>query len=115
MSAGDYFELRRVLLSMENFAMRQCLALAILAISSSRTFAITCHGNYQVVAGNEISTPYCRDNALAAVARQYGYRVSDAEIRNNPSRKEEVCRALRDDNRVYTACAEVIPYGSGGS
>lgn len=93
--------------------MRPLIAFAMLAISPSVAFAITCHGNYQVVNGEEISTPFCRDNALAAVARQYGYSVSDAEMRNNPSRKEEICRALRNDNRVYTACAEVVPYGGG--
>jgi hypothetical protein len=104
---------RRIPLSTGSVIMRQFLAFAVLVISSSGAFAITCHGNYQVVNGDEISTPFCRDNALAAVARQYGHNVSDAEMRNNPSKKEEICRALRDDTRVYTACAEVIPYGGG--
>jgi hypothetical protein len=104
---------RRIPLSTGSVIMRQFLAFTVLVISSTGAFAITCRGNYQVVNGDEISTPFCRDNALAAVARQYGYSVSDAEMRNNPSRKEEICRALRQDNRVYTACAEVVPYGGG--
>jgi hypothetical protein len=94
--------------------MRQFTVFTILTVAgSSPAFAITCHGNYQVVNGDEISTPFCRDNALADIARKYGYKVSDSEMRNNPSRKEEICRALRDDIRIYTACAEVIPYGGG--
>ena len=96
--------------------MRQVVLLAVFAsLAASPAAAITCNGNFQVVNGQEISTPFCRDNALAAVARQYGYKISDKEMRNNPSRKEEICRALRDDNEVYTACAEVIPYGGGGN
>ena len=75
--------------------------------------AITCHGDYQVVNGQEISAPFCRDNALAAVARESGFHVSDAEIRNNPAKKEEVCRYLRSDIRVHTACAEVLPNDGG--
>jgi hypothetical protein len=95
--------------------VRTILMSAFLVFGSPAAFAIVCHGNYQVVNGEEISTPFCRDNELAAVARGYGFHVTDSEMRNNPSKKEEICRSLRDDNRVYTACAEVVPYGSGGS
>ncbi len=95
--------------------MRRLIVPAFLLLASGTSaFAITCHGNYQVVAGQEISTPYCRDNELAAVARQYGYPDSNATIRNNPSRKEEICRAINRDIRVQTACADVFPSGSGG-
>ena len=57
-----------------------------LAIASPAS-AITCHGDYQVVNGQEISTPFCRDNALADVARQTGFRVSDCRNQKQ-SRKE---------------------------
>jgi hypothetical protein len=60
--------------------------------------------------GQPISTPYCRDNyLLASVARKYGFKVSDAAIRNNPSRKEEICRYIGSDIRVQTASEEVLP------
>ncbi len=96
--------------------MRRFSVFAILSLATAApAMAITCHGNYQVVNGQDLSTPFCRDNALADVARQFGFHVSDAEIRNNPARKEEVCRTLRDDIRVYTACAEVIPSGGDGN
>ena len=84
-------------------------ALAIASPVSS----ITCHGDYQVVNGQEISTPFCRDNALASVARQAGFHISDSAIRNNPAKKEEVCRYLGSDIRVYTACEEVLPDDGG--
>ncbi len=80
---------------------------------ASPALAITCHGNFQVVNGEEISTPFCRDNALAAVAREAGYRVTDAEMRKNPSRKEEICLRLRSDIRVHPACDDVLPDGGG--
>lgn len=93
--------------------MRRFIPFVLAVTSVSPAFAITCHGNYQVVNGQEISTPYCRDNALAAVARASGFHVSDSTIRNSPARKEEICRYLRGDIRVETACEEVLPDGGG--
>lgn len=65
---------------------------------------IVCRGDYQLVQGNLISTPYCADNYVAEVARKYGMRVSDAEIRNNPNKKREVCRFIGHDIRVSEHC-----------
>ncbi len=81
-------------------------------LAASPAFAITCHGEYQVVSGQEISTPFCRDNALGALARKRGFDISDASIRNYPGRKSELCRFLRYDIEAQTACAEVSP-GNG--
>ena len=89
------------------------LFFAVALAVASPASAITCHGDYQVVNGQEISTPFCRDNALADVARQTGFRVSDSEIRNNPAKKQEVCRYLRSDIRVHVACEEVLPDDGG--
>ena len=60
-----------------------------------------------------ISTPYCRDNALAAVARTYGYRELRLDSSQQSIAKEELCRQLNSDIRVQTACADVIPGGDG--
>jgi hypothetical protein len=68
---------------------------------------------YQVVNGQEISTPFCRDNALAALARGYGFNVSDAAIRNSPERKQEACRWIGSDIRARPACDEMLPYDGG--
>ncbi|RUP07893.1 hypothetical protein [Hyphomicrobium sp.] len=89
---------------------RLCLmTVAVLAAAASSASAIECDEDYQIVQGRPVSTPYCRDNYLAAVARTYGYKVSDSTIRNNPSRKEEICRFIGSDIRVHTACEEVLP------
>jgi hypothetical protein len=85
------------------------LTVAALTAATGSAGAIECNEDYQIVQGRPISTPYCRDNNLAAVARSYGYRISDATLRNNPARKEEVCRFIGSDIRVQTACAEVLP------
>jgi len=65
-----------------------------LATAPATQAHIVCHDNYQVVAGQEISTLHCQDNTLAQVAHVYGRRVSDAEVRNNTGLKNELCRYL---------------------
>jgi hypothetical protein len=65
---------------------------------------IICNGAYQVVNGQEISTPYCNDNYVAAVARARGRNVSDEAVRNNPSVKEEICLWIGKDHRIREYC-----------
>jgi len=91
------------------------LATSALAVGSSAHARIVCDDNYQVIAGQEISTPYCQDNNLAQVARGHGRRVSDAEVRNNPGLKNELCRYLGSDIRVQTACASTRSDGGRGN
>ncbi|WP_295559670.1 hypothetical protein [uncultured Hyphomicrobium sp.] len=55
---------------------------------------IVCRDGFQNSNGNWISTPYCNDADLAQIARKHGVRVSDAEVRNNPAKKYELCRFL---------------------
>lgn len=67
---------------------------------------IRCDGAYQIVKGHgHIATPYCGDNYLGQVARGYGIRVSNREIRQNPNRKAEICRHIGHDTRVQDICA----------
>jgi len=82
------------------------VSMSLLAAASPAS-AITCRGDFQVVGGHEISTPYCRDRVLGAVAREHGMKITDAEIRNYPGRKDEVCRYVGDDIRARPACDEV--------
>ncbi len=82
---------------------------ALSLLTASQALAITCRGEYQVVSGQEISTPFCRDNALGALARRRGFDISDSSIRNYPGRKSELCRFLRYDIEAQSACAEVSP------
>ncbi len=82
-------------------------AAVVLFLTLPASAAIRCNGNYQVVNGSEISTPYCRDQQLARLGRQRGFKYSDGEIRNNPSAKRELCRYMNSNIEVQTACGEV--------
>jgi len=66
---------------------------------------IACDGDYQIVEGNEIATPYCSDRTLARVARERGARVTGREVRSNPAIKDDLCRFVGDDPRLTTECA----------
>lgn len=82
---------------------------SFLLAAATAASAIECQEDYQIVQGQPISTPYCRDGYLAQVARQYGFKTTAEAVRNNPSRKEEICRFIGNDIRVQTACSEVLP------
>ncbi len=91
--------------------MREMIAAAgwavALAAGGARAEArIVCHDGFQVVNGREISTPYCNDNYLAAVARQYGVKATDAGVRNNPSLKDQICRLAGSDIRIKSYCPD---------
>jgi hypothetical protein len=69
--------------------------------------AIRCDGNYQLVNGYPVATPYCREWNLAYVANTaYGIRVSLQDIRYSESKKRQVCAAIGHDNRVSEICSE---------
>jgi len=72
---------------------------------------IACDGNFQMVQGNPIATPYCQEQNLARVARGYGMQVSFESIRRSESVKAEVCRTIGHDNRVRETC---IPFRNDG-
>ena len=88
-----------------SLASAAVVASAIVALPAGNAQArIACDGNYQIVQGRHISTPYCRDQNLARVARGYGMRVSDGAIRNSESVKGQVCRTIGHDLRVREVC-----------
>lgn len=96
--------------------MQRMFHYALIAIAAAPVPAqagIVCHGSYQVVAGSEISTPYCRDRRLAEVARASGFKVSDSEIRNDVWKKRQICRYIGSNIEVQSACAEVEGGGRG--
>jgi len=57
-----------------------------------------------IIVATPASAPYCQDQQLAQVAREYGIRASAAKIRNNPNYKKEICRTVWTDNRVQLTC-----------
>jgi hypothetical protein len=74
---------------------------------------ILCDGNYQIVNGSPISTPYCREQNVVRVARTYGIRVSLQEIRNSESTRSSVCQTIGHDNRVRDFCQSYRNEGGG--
>ena len=85
--------------------------LGSLMVMTTPSVAIDCNGPYQIVQGQQIATPYCQDNFLGQVAREYGMRVSNREIRQNPNKKQEVCRFMGFDPRVSHICEGYRNYG----
>ncbi len=79
-------------------------AAAVLPVAAQA--AIVCKDGFQDSGGNWISTPYCNDAHLAQIARSRGSKVSDAEIRNNPNTKDEVCRFLSGDPNARDYCPD---------
>ena len=76
----------------------------LLAAAPAARAGIVCHGVYQVIRGEDISTPYCRDTYLAQIARAAGFDVTDAEVRSNLLKKREICSWLKSDINAQSAC-----------
>lgn len=74
---------------------------------------IACSNGYKIVQGKLLATPYCQDELVARVAREYGVRTSPDEIRGNPNLKGHVCRLVGPDIRIRETCGEVNSYGRG--
>jgi hypothetical protein len=88
------------------------IALAVMLVEPAQS-RIVCDGNYQIVNGSPISTPYCREKTIVQVARAYGIRVSLDAIRNSESTKQSVCAVIGYDNRVRDTCQPYVD-GRGG-
>ena len=88
-------------------SIKACLLVLPLALfaGAPAEARIACHKGFQIVNGQPISTPYCQDALVAAVAQQRGSRVSADAIRNNPNLKRRVCRFVSSDPRLTEACA----------
>ena len=88
------------------------LVLPILVSAAGPVSAgIRCVNGNQVVSGSLIATPYCQDELLYKVARQYGVKTTAAAIRNNPNHKRNVCQLVGRDIRIYQACIDANSVG----
>ncbi len=67
---------------------------------------IVCEGNFQIVDGMNVSTPYCQDENLAVDQRKLGVKVTGGEVRHHPELKREACASMGNENE--TACAADI-------
>ena len=87
------------------------VAAAILfAVASQPAEArIQCKGNFQVTKYGLIATPYCEEQQIAAVARSYGVRVTDEQVRRDPLTKVKLCYRFGGDVRLKGACGAYSP------
>lgn len=76
----------------------------VVVSATSAAAKIRCQGIFQVNKTGLVSTQICRDRQIARVARSYGWRVTDAEVRNKPLKKVQICQALGGDTRLKGAC-----------
>ncbi len=89
--------------------------LAAVVLFASPAAAIKCVKGAQLIQGNMMATPYCQDDYLAQVAREYGFKASAAKIRNNPNYKKELCQFVFNDIRVQSTCLDAgVPEFFGG-
>jgi hypothetical protein len=80
-------------------------SVAVLLLTYSAAEArIVCDGDFQVVNGREIYTPYCGDNKVAATARKDGMKVTNGEVRGDPATKSDICQWLRSDKSLNPEC-----------
>lgn len=92
--------------------MPYLLGAALLAISAFPEPAaakIKCQGIFQITKHGTISTPYCQELQIARVARSYGWKVTDDQVRNDPLKKVYICQALGGDVRLKGACGAYAP------
>lgn len=77
---------------------------------------IECRGTlqYNSAVNGWLESSYCSDNLIAAVARSNGMKVTDREVRSNPSIKEEACRFAGSDIRIQHLCAGDLPGDQNG-
>jgi hypothetical protein len=71
------------------------------------------HSGIQASKYGPIATPYCEEDQIANVANSYGWRVSAAEVHNNPLTKVYLCQTIGYDWRLQAACAGYLPHGGG--
>jgi hypothetical protein len=52
---------------------------------------IVCDGQFQIVNGQAVSTPYCEDEQLAHVLRWHGAKTSGEAVRRSAELKRQSC------------------------
>ncbi len=86
--------------------MSRCLKLCsttcaglICAVSNANA-GIVCKGDFQIVDGMSISTPYCQDENLAANQRFRGVKISGVDVRRHPEIKRQACATASTANEA---------------
>jgi hypothetical protein len=82
------------------------LGLAMLVMATPSHAAIKCDGPFQIIKGyGKHATSYCENKYLAAIARSYGWKVSDQAVRHNPGLQGRICRQIGHDSRLIGICS----------
>lgn len=82
------------------------IAAGIISLATQADAAILCDGNFQILRGAAISTPYCQDENLAALERKQGIRISGEAIRRSPDAKRQACSTTATSDEI--GCAEFL-------
>jgi hypothetical protein len=99
--------------SISGLAALAVLALVTITLAELAAARIQCQGNFQISKYGPIATPYCEEEQIALVAQSYGWRVTVAEVHNNPLKKVYLCQILGYDNRLKGSCAGYGPENYG--
>ena len=59
---------------------------------------VVCDGNFQIVNGQPVATPFCEDERLARDWRRLGVKISGDAIRRSTDLKRESCLAVGDSS-----------------
>ena len=88
-----------------------CAALLLLTAASvtPASARIRCQEGFQMTSQGPIATPYCADQQIAIVAQSRGWKVTAAEIGDNPLKKVYICQVLGSDIRLKGSCAGYGP------
>jgi hypothetical protein len=91
------------------------LGAAVFTVTSAEPTAarIQCKDNFQVTKYGLLATPYCEEEQIAKVARTYGWKVTAAQVHNDPLTKVQICQILGGDVRLKGSCAGYAPENYG--
>lgn len=81
------------------------LVIAHTASVTPATAAIVCDGDFQIIDGHAVATPYCEDEQLARSLRARGVKTSGAAVRASPELKREICLMASGEASLDPACA----------
>jgi hypothetical protein len=99
--------------SISGLAALAVLALVTITLAELAAARIQCQGNFQISKYGPIAPPYCEEEQIALVAQSYGWKVTAAEVHNNPLKKVYLCQILGYDNRLKGSCAGYGPENYG--
>jgi hypothetical protein len=99
--------------SISGLAALAVVALVTITLAELAAARIQCQGNFQISKYGPIATPYCEEEQIALVAQSYGWKVTAAEVHNNPLKKVYLCQVLGYNNRLKGSCAGYGPENYG--